>query len=536
MIRRISSGPRAAFIGLTILLFGSAGSGLKAAGRAADLAADPNGPAGPPDVIQVENLGSGWPKGSPLPQPTIQPLPKEALAALTLARAVELSNQRNPVVRQSYNELVAAQNSLGSAFATWWPVINANLNYGVYGEQASYNYTGALQGGPASCFAECQYKNFSSNYFQSIAQFDINWNIYDPKRTATIWQNKYLVRQAVDSYIIARRDNKLRTEQAFINLQSANAKVITGQQLVANDQLLYRLAETRFRLGVASKLELAKQLTVLKTDQVNLLSAQQGVQVAQAVLAELLAVDEASAIGVASVLEPLGTWNSGLKETVEASFGYRKVIEQKLTEVKINEAQAKIDLSVYRPTSALVNSLYWTHDFGYTGLTPPEVDNAHSDFFNGSSAIQLTFTGFDGGAARMSAASSMAKARAAADSVQGAVNQVRKEAQSYYADADWGRKSVYVSSERVKAASQALRLQSLRFNAGYGNITDVVQAQQDLTQSVSAYIEVLTAYNQALVNLARASGLSYRQDPQMLKAVGNPLNNLGLPGKVARMR
>jgi outer membrane protein TolC len=136
----------------------------------------------------------------------------------------------------------------------------------------------------------------------------------------------------------------------------------------------------------------------------------------------------------------------------------------------------------------------------------------------------------------MSAASSMAKARAASDSVQGAVNQVRKEAQSYYAQAEWGRKSVSVSSERVKAASESLRLQSLRFNAGYGNITDVVQAQQDLTQAVSAYIEVLTAYNQALVNLSRASGLTFRPDPQLLKDVGNPLNNLGLPERVARMR
>jgi outer membrane protein TolC len=211
------------------------------------------------------------------------------------------------------------------------------------------------------------------------------------------------------------------------------------------------------------------------------------------------------------------------------------VIEQKLTEVKINEAQAKIDLSIYRPTIALVNSLYWTHDFGYTGLTPPEVPGAHSDFFNGSSAIQLTFTGFDGGAARMSAASSMAKARAAADSVQVAVNQVRKEAQSYFAEADWGRKSVVVSSDRVKAATQSLRLQSQRFNAGLGTITDVVQSQQDLTQAVSAYIEVLTAYNQALLNLSRASGLTYRQDLELLKSVGNPLQNLRLPLRVARL-
>jgi hypothetical protein len=50
MIKRTSLFPSTAFLGLCVL-FGSAGSGLKAAGRAADLAGDPNGPAGPPDVI-----------------------------------------------------------------------------------------------------------------------------------------------------------------------------------------------------------------------------------------------------------------------------------------------------------------------------------------------------------------------------------------------------------------------------------------------------------------------------------------------------
>jgi outer membrane protein TolC len=538
------SPPTGSFIGLlkpiglaAALLAGvvSAGPGVKAAGAVPD----PNGPAGPPPTKAVEFLGSGWPQSTPIPQTNLAPLPDARLAKLSLAEAVQLSNQRNPVVRQSYNDLVATENSLGAAYAAWWPVINATLNTGWYGEKAAYNYQGALSGGPQTCYpgaTYCATTNFTSSYFQSLAQFDINWNIYDPLRTATIWKSKYLVRQAADSYVIARRDNTLRTEEAYINLQSALAKVITSQQLVSNDQLLYRLTQTRMKLGVASKLELAKQLTVLNTDQVNLLNAQQAVQVAQAKLAELLSVANANAIGVAAPFVPLGSWEAELEPTLKAAMDYRKVIEQKLTEVQVNKAQAKIDLAVYRPTIALVNSLYWTYDYNYTGLTPPDVPGANSQFFNGSSALQITFTGFDGGAARMNAESALAKARAAEASVQGAVNQVRQEVQSYHAQSIWGRKAVIVASDRVKSATQALRLQSLRFNAGYGTITDVVQAQQDLTQGVQSYIEVLTSYNTALVDLARASGLVYRQDAPLEQAVGNPLERLSLPVGLARMR
>ena len=496
----------------------------------------PSEPKPLPTTKEVEGLGAGWPAGKPEPIGAFGPIPFQQLANLDLRSAVELSDRRNPVVRQAYELLVSTQNSLGAAYATWWPTINASLNGGIYGQTAFYNYQGALTGVGAP--ASGQFANatsFNSSYFQTLNQFNINWNFFDPARAPAIWQNKYKVRQAVDTYVIARRDNRLRTEQAYINLQRAVANIVTGRQLVANDQLLYRLAEARVKLGVASKLELAKQQTVLKTDQVNLVNAQQNAQVAQAELAEQLNSVNAAAIQPSTFLAPLGSWTQSLEATIAAAMDYRKVIEQKLTSVKINEAQAQIELAVYRPTIALVNSLYWTKGVGYAALGPPYVGDARTDLWNGSTALQITFTGFDGGQARMSAAAAIRKAKAAEADVQAAVNQVRREVQTYFAQSRQGREAVLLASARVNAASQALRLQTLRFNAGYGNITDVVQAQQDLTQAVSVYIDQLANYNIALVNLARASGLGYQPDLQLEKQVGNPLARLSLPSRLSKL-
>jgi outer membrane protein TolC len=180
--------------------------------------------------------------------------------------------------------------------------------------------------------------------------------------------------------------------------------------------------------------------------------------------------------------------------------------------------------------------LYWTKGLGYTALGGPWVGSARSDLWNGSALLQMTFTGFDGGQARMSAAAAERKAKAAEAAYQAAVNQVRREVQSFYAQALLGRQSVLLASGRVKAATDALRLQTLRFNAGYGTVTDVVQAQQDLTQGVSAYIKELTSYNTALVSLARASGLAYSPDQNLLEQVGNPLVKLRLPDRLSRLR
>ena len=489
-----------------------------------------------PPTSQLESLGAGWPSLQPEPIGRDAPIPVVQLGKLEMTLAVDLADRRNPVVRQAFEQLVATQNTLGAAYATWWPTINASLSGGLYGQNSYYNYTGALSGvGAPSSGPYGNETAFNSSYFQSLSQFDINWSLFDPVRAPTIWQNKYKVRQAVDTFVIARRDNRLRTEEAYINLQRAVAKILTGQQLVANDELLYRLAQSRVKLGVASQLELAKQQTVLKSDQINLVTAQQNAQIAQAQLGELLNETNAAAIQPAVPLAPLGRWTESLESTLAAAQTYRKVIEQKLMAVKINQAQAQIDLAVYRPTIALVNSLYWTKGVGYSALGPPFIGQARTDFWNGATALKITFTGFDGGQARMSSAAAMRRAKAAEADVQSAVNQVRREVQTFYAKSQQGLDAVVLASARVKAASSALRLQTLRFNAGYGTITDVVQAQQDLTQAVGQYIDQLADYNIALVNLARASGLTYAPDPALGAQLGNPLNRLSLPPRLSRM-
>mgnify|MGYP003347853464 FL=1 len=233
---------------------------------------------------------------------------------------------------------------------------------------------------------------------------------------------------------------------------------------------------------------------------------------------------------------PIGSWPHSLDDTIKASEAYRKVIEQRLLDVKTNQAQAQIDLATYRPTLQLVNTLYWTKGAGYTSVGPDWVQGARSDLWNSSTLLQLTFTGFDGGQARMNAEASMRKAKAAMETYLSTVSDVRRDAQASFAQAEVGRRIVITSAQEVNQANEAIRLQALRFNAGYGTATDVVQAQQNLAQSVINYIENLANYNKSLLTLSRNSGLDYRPDPELQRQVGEPLNLLRLPSVLERFR
>ena len=510
---------------------------------------------------------------------SLSPIPREKLQNLEMGTAVRLAEERNPVIKENYQNFVASGNQLGSAYATWWPTVTGDLTFGWYGQQAYYNYVGALSGisttqfiagsessSPSSssfpqdsssgsssdsgasgssskskstsCSSSTSFlycEAFSSSYLQGITTIDVDWKIYDPVRQPLIDKNKSLVEEASSDYTISKRDYGLKTREAFVKLQTSLAGVSTSSQLVENDQFLLRLAQSRKRLGVASDLDIAKQLTVLKTDEVNQVTAQRDARVAEATLAELLNDPLATGIKPSTTLSPLGGWNVGLKETIESALDYRKIIEKQLAIVRQNEKQALIDLAIYKPTISLVNSLYWTKGVGYTGLGPPWiVETARSDFWNAESLLKVTFTGFDGGKARMEAEASKSRARAAQSAVEQSQNGVIAEVREFFADVRDGREALLVATERVDAASSALKLQSLRFSAGFGSITDVVQSQQDLTQAVEAYIKQLSDYNLALVSLSRASGIDYVEDLSLLEKVGDPLSQVKIAPYLVR--
>ncbi len=519
---------------LPLMALAFAESPTHAQSRAADL----GGMVAPPTDLQTQNLGSGWP-GTP-PAASLPELPPAQLGQITMEQAVVWANQRNPVVRSAYQNLIATQNSLGASFARWWPQLNVSLNGGIYGQRDYYNYAGAFMGGssgggdPSS--ASSTAKAFSGSYFQSIGQVDITWNLIDPSRSPAIWQAKYQVRQAADAYVIAWRDNRLQTETSFVDLQAAFAQLEASRPIVENDRLLVRLALSKVSQGVASKLDVAKQKTVLFSDEVTLEKANQNIAIARANLANLLSTSQPQLMTPASPLVPIGSWPHSLEDTIRASEAYRKVIEQRLLDVMVNEAQAKIFLATYRPTLQLVNTLYWTKGAGYTSVGPSWVQGARSDSWNASSLLQLTFTGFDGGQARMNAEASKRKAQAAMETYLATVNDVRRDAQASFAQAESGRRIVITSAKEVQQANEAIRLQALRFSAGYGTVTDVVQAQQNLAQSVISYIQNLAAYNKSLLTLSRNTGLDYQPDPELVREVGEPLNLLRLPSVLERFR
>jgi outer membrane protein TolC len=506
----------------------------------------------PPLAKEVENLGSAWP--GPVPQEDLPPLGKQELSNLLLEQAATLADLRNPTLRAAWEAVKASQANLGAAYASWWPSLNLSLNGGPSGTTNFYSYSpnsiyaqlgmsgssgsSSSSSSPTSSSSSLSTYSSSQNqvltthvttqsYFQAIGELQAVWKVIDPVRAPSIWKNKYLLRQAVDSYIIAKRDNRLNTQKAFVDLQQAHAQMLTGRQIVRNDQILLAIAMAKKQLGVASKLDVAKQETLLFADQANLKTAEQNFAVAQAALAAYIVANAPDLLKPGTELAPIGQWSHSLPETLLAAEQYRKVIEQRLLDVKTQQADAQIALAPYRPTVELINTLIWTKSAGYAGQAgPPYVFNARSDSWNPASILQVTITPFDGGQARLKAEAFRRQSEQSLQTYFNTLNEVRRDVQQQYSKVLAGRDVVILTARQVGAANEALRVQSLRFNAGFGNSTDVVQSQLNLTQAVASYITALAEYNRQLLAISRSSGLAIASDAELNQKVGNPLANL----------
>lgn len=478
----------------------------------------------------------------------------ELLRELSMDEAVKLSVTRNPKLKSSYWTFRSSQDLLGASYALWWPTLSLSVGSGVYKYEskkdgAATNYTeltnlfsgfappspsestsdtssGSSSGSSSSTSSiSSAFSSISGqpngNYFYSTLNLSLTWNVFDASRPLKIWRSKYQALQDADRYTIAYRDNALNVQNSYVDLLSSTAKKIAYELIVSNSEYLVRVSEDKHELGVASGLDVSKQQANYYSDLSLLKQSSRDVSVNQAQLAQLMDVDLPSDISLSEKLIPLGGWSHSLNQTVQSSEEHRKVVQEMLIDSYIQNANADIEMATYLPTLQLVSQLYGTQTGYWT--------ESYAEFIENPSAV-LTFswTGFDGGQARMRSNSYRKLAESAYQSYLETINEVNENARSGYSKVIGGREIVLATANQVKQSTVSLQLQSERYQIGYGTVTDLVQAQTNLAQAVLSYVNHLQEYNKSLLELSRNTGLVIDQDKTFVKTVGDPLSLLSL--------
>jgi outer membrane protein TolC len=296
---------------------------------------------------------------------------------------------------------------------------------------------------------------------------------------------------------------RLNVSTAYYNLQEADENIRINEAAVRNAQKSLEDAQALERAGVGT------QFDVLRAE-VNLANAQQDLtqsvgdqRTARRQLAQLLNISQTTSLLAADEVKIAGLWEPTLEQTIVMAMKNRAELEQQLVQRDISEQQRRLALSQVRPQLTVNADLNLASDLD-TSL----------DIAGGSSVqVVASWRLFDGGAARSQARQQEINGDIAANRFADLRNEFRFEVERFYSDLEANLESIQTAQKALEQSQEALELARLRFQAGVGTQTEVIDSETDLTRAEGNLITAIIGYNRSLVGLQRAVSNDPFTDP-----------------------
>lgn len=459
----------------------------------------PIGPAKPGPAPDYLN-----PSPNPLSLPT---KPDEVrlrgIQPITLQQALELAKRNNPTLQRTNFQYARSRAQLRQAQAALYPTLgvqggivqslgagqdlSARISQRQFDEQQQQlpPELRSTEGRPQAANATL---GLSGN-------FQVGYDIFTSgRRPAQIRAAGQQLRSDQLQVEVDWQQLQLDVSNAYYNLQQADEAVRIGQAAVRNAEASLRDTVALERAGLGTRFDVLRAQVQLANNQQQLTSALGTQQINRRTLAQLLSISPSIDLAAADPVQVAGQWPLTLEDTIVLALKNRAELEQFLAQRELAEQQKKAALASLGPTIALavqyetVNNLRDQFGFG-----------------NGYSAgLQMNWNFFQGGAVRAQANQQEANKAIAEASFASARDQIRLQVETAYSNLGTSFQNIATSRQAVVQAREALRLARLRFQAGVGTQTDVINSENDLTNAEGNLVTSILDYNRALAQLTRS--------------------------------
>ncbi|MBS9395001.1 MAG: TolC family protein [Dolichospermum sp. LBC05a] len=441
---------------------------------------------------------------NPSPNPLLYPTQAEEVKVqgtqpISLSQALELAKRNNNDLQVSVLQLERSKSVLREAQAAFLPSVDLSgdvTNSRSVGSTLQFDQarkTNPLVGDPPS-----------NTTFSGTAQ--IKYDLYTSgRRNGAIKEAQERIR--VQELDVERQSEEIRLNvaKAYYDLQQADENVRISQSAVNNAQASLKDAVALERAGVGTRFDVLRSQVNLANSQQDLTSAFSQQQIARRKLAPLLNLPQSVSISAGDPVKLAGLWQQPLEQSIVLAYQNRSELQQNLAQRNISEAQRKQALASLGPQVSLVGR--------YNLLDQFDDGTSVSDGY--SVGVQATLNLYDGGAAKARAAQSKTNIAIAETQFSEQRNQIRFQVEQAYSTQASNLENVQTSNVALEQAKESLRLARLRFQAGVGTQTDVINALNDLTRSEGNRVKAILDYNRALTELQRyvtSRGLNQLQE------------------------
>jgi OMF family outer membrane factor len=323
----------------------------------------------------------------------------------------------------------------------------------------------------------------------------LTYNIFSGgERSAQIEKAEKQVRSSRLQVEVTAEQTRFSATDSYYALQGTDAQVAIAQASVEDASQSLRDARLLEQAGLGTRFDVLRAEGDLATANEALTRAISDQRTARRRLVQILGVGQKVELTAADPITEAGEWTIPLENSIVQAYKNRAELEQQLLQVDIYEQDRFIALSAIQPkVDFLANYNYQNNFNNSVGLV---------DGYSFAARVRWTF--FDGGRAFAEARKADRDMDSAQTEFAKQRDQIRFDVEESYYTLTSTKENISSTRTNVTRFEEALRLARLRFQAGVGTQTDVINAQRDLANARGRYLQAIIGYNQALNQIQRA--------------------------------
>ena len=483
-------------------------------------------------ALKAETLPSVHPGYQPASAVSGQVRPQElldqlqSLQAQIEARAVKVSLQEavaqgvanNPSLAEQFAQLQGQEWALIQAQRKWNPTFiltgsNPFVGYNwatfVKNNYAQIKpYNGQIWRDIRAAPQQYQAKQAQQNQqFQVGVNATLQWNFLDPTRQPAINSAQSSLEQRKLLFDNAARQLVLSLQQAYFQIQNNKQLIDSFKQIYDINKQQLDMLDARKAIGMVTVAEVEQQRSSLYIQLTRLVAYMRNYISATAQLSELMAL-QGDALAVPSEpASPQGVWDKSIDDTLRKALEYREEILAYSAQAEAYRWNGIGNMKAYLPVFYLIGQGGFqgnnSYPRTYLGLDPGRTYYTDRQW---TANVGIGFNWqFDGGQNAAQAQQNFAQSRGQLALKAKTENQVVSEVRSAYGQMQTSAIAIQAARQSYKSAELAQAAARARFEVGVGDITAVVQAISQLSQSSQQIAESILNYNNSIAQLYRYS-------------------------------
>ena len=295
------------------------------------------------------------------------------------------------------------------------------------------------------------------------------------------------------------------TNGYYTVLQADDMQVLARESVARLEEHLKNV-KAQYDVGVVAKVDVLRSEVELANAQQNLIKAENAYKISEANFNKIIGLPLETNLFLEDTLNYV-PYDKDLEYCLDYASKNRPELEQAKQGVQAARGQVRAARSGYQPQISAVAS----QNFGTSDAHWPADEES-----NWTVGVQASLTIFDTGVTRSKAHAAKANYFSAEESYRDTVDAVMLDVRSQYLNLREAEKRISTTEVAVSQAEEDYRIAQLRYQAGVGTNTDVLDAQVALTDAQTNYLQSVYDYNISKTNLETAIGVPM-QVPHQVK-------------------